>query len=101
MAGPGRLGARAAVRRVERLGLVAVQPARDRAAARAGDADHDRGGPVPGVPEPVVRRPARALPRPRAAGTDGLGARAVPGRGAPAPLGSDPTRGAVPARTVR
>jgi hypothetical protein len=47
-------------------------------------------GPVPPLPQPVVRRPARALPRAGVAGTHVLGARAVPGRGAARPLGRDP-----------
>src|SRR5918994_7049524 len=45
MAGPARLGPGAVVRRVERLVAVAVPPARDRAAAGAGDVRDDRGGP--------------------------------------------------------
>jgi len=71
------------------------------AAAGAGDARDDRGGAVPALPQPVVRRPARALPRAGVAGAHVLGARAGPGRGAARPLGRDPSRGAVPARAVR
>ena len=40
--------------------------------------DDDRGGSVPAVPQPVVRRAARALPRAGLAGPDVLGPRAVP-----------------------
>src|SRR5512134_2887361 len=95
------MGAGAVVRWVGRLVAVAVQPARDRAAAGAGDARDDRGGAVPPLPQPAVRRPARALPRAGVAGTHGLGTRAVPGRGAAPPLGRDLPGGAVPAQAVR
>src|SRR6478609_871276 len=101
MAGSARLGPSAVVRGVERLGAVALSPARDWAAPGAGDAGADRGGSVPPLPQPVVCRPARALPRAGVAGPYVLGARAVPGRGAARPLGRDQARGAVPARAVR
>ena len=76
-------------------------PAPDRAAAGAGDAGDHRGGTLPRLPQPVVRRPAGALPRAGVAGTHVLGTCAVPGRGAARPLGRDPSRGAVSARAVR
>src|SRR6187551_3171180 len=101
MAGSARLGTGAALRRLERLVAVAVPSARDRTAAGAGDAHDHRGGDLPPLPQPAVRRPARALPRAGATGPDVLGARAVPGRGPARPLGRDPSRGAVPARAVR
>src|SRR3954466_9113032 len=80
---------------------MAVPPARDRRAAGAANERDDRGGAVPPLPQPVVRRPPRALPRAGVAGTDVLGARAVPGRGAARPLGRDQARGAISAREVR
>src|SRR5262245_29108700 len=86
---------------MERLGPVAVPAARDRAAAGAGDARDDRGGAVPPLPQPVVRRAPRALPRVGLAGTHVLGPGPVPGRGTPRPLGRDPARGTLPARAVR
>ena len=73
-----RLGRWCCSASVERLVAVAVSPARDRAAAGAGDARNDRGRGVPALPQPAVRRPARALPRAGVAGTHVLGPVAFP-----------------------
>ena len=88
VAGSARLGAGAVLRRVERLVAVVVRPAPDRAAAGAGDEVNHRGGTLPRLPQPVVRRPAGVLPRAGIAGTHPLGTCAVPGRGAARPAGA-------------
>ena len=59
------LGAARGLRRLERLVAVALRPPRDGAAAGRGDDVAHRGGALPAVPEPVVRRPAGAAPRNR------------------------------------
>ena len=78
-----------------------LRPAPDGVAARAGDARDDRGGSVPPLPQPVVGRPARALPRAGVASTHVMGAGAVPGRGTARPRGRHPPRGTLPSRAVR